>query len=182
MTVVSQSPLVSGVPISAIGISPQNDAARIVGLANGKVFATTTGATTLSDVTGPIPARYIARAMIDPNNANTAYVTLAGFGLAAGQHVWKTTNLNAATPTWTVAGTGIPDLPVNSFVIDPANSNNLYAGTDIGVFRSTDGGQSWQPFSNGLPRVAVFDIKLQNANRVLRIATHGRGIWEISVP
>lgn len=182
MTVVSQSPLVTGQPISAIGISRQNDGVRIVGLRNGKVFATSTGATTLTDVTGPIPARYIARAVIDPNNSNIAYVTLAGFGLADGQHVWKTSNLNAAQPTWVPAGIGIPDIPVNGFVVDPANSNNLYAGTDIGVYRSTDGGVTWTVFSNSLPRVAVFDMGIQNNNRVLRIATHGRGIWEITIP
>jgi hypothetical protein len=35
------------------------------------------------------------------------------------------------------------------------------------------------PYSESLPRVAVFDIAFQNAApRVLRIATHGRGIWE----
>ena len=67
--------------ISAIGISPQNDNVRIVGLTNGQVFATTTGANPLTDVTGPIPAAYVARAVIDPNNANTAYVTLDGYGL-----------------------------------------------------------------------------------------------------
>jgi hypothetical protein len=93
----------------------------------------------------------------------------------------KTTNLNntAGTAVWTAAGTGIPDVPVNAFVIDPRNSNNLFAGTDIGVYRSTDAGNSWNPYSNGLPRVAVFDMALQDFNRVLRIATHGRGMWEI---
>jgi hypothetical protein len=35
------------------------------------------------------------------------------------------------------------------------------------------------PYSESLPRVAVFDIAFQNSSpRVLRIATHGRGIWE----
>ena len=29
--------------------------------------------------------------------------------------------------------------------------------------------------------MAVFDVKLSNVQRVLRIATHGRGIWEIGV-
>ncbi len=115
--------------------------------------------------------------MIDPANSDIAYVTFAGFGVNAGEHIWKTTNLSNTAPTWVAAGSGIPDIPVNAFVIDPANSSNLYAGTDIGVYFSTDGGNSWLPFSSGLPRVAVFDMAFQNANRFLRIATHGRGIW-----
>jgi photosystem II stability/assembly factor-like uncharacterized protein len=181
MTAVSQGPIEAGQTVSAIGISPQNDNVRIVGLSNGHIYRTTTGANPLNNVTGPIPGNYVARAVIDPTNSNTAYVTLAGFGLAAGQHVWKTTNLSNAAPTWTVAGSGIPDVPVNAFAVDPAIPNNLYAGTDIGVYRSTDGGTNWTPFSNSLPRVPVFDMAIQNPNRVLRIATHGRGIWEISL-
>src|SRR5262249_17871290 len=34
----------------------------------------------------------------------------------------------------------------------------------------------------GLPRVAVFDVAISNVQRLLRIATHGRGIWEIGIP
>jgi len=96
--------------------------------------------------------------------------------------VFKTTNLNAVTPTWTAAGNGIPDVPVSAFAVDPANSNNLYAGTDIGVYGSTDGGANWLPLNNGqLPRVAVFDMAIQPTSRTLRIATHGRGIWEYNL-
>jgi hypothetical protein len=76
---------------------------------------------------------------------------------------------------------GIPDVPVNAFVVDKSNSNNLYAGTDIGVYASTDGGNSWNVFGTGLPRVAVFDMAIENTNHILRIATHGKGIWEISI-
>jgi MBG domain (YGX type)/Bacterial Ig-like domain (group 3) len=179
MTLVSQGPFQAGVAVSAIGISTQNDNVRIVGLRNGGIFATTTGANPLVNVrSAAMPAKYVSRAVIDPNNANTAYVTFSGFGIP-GQQIWKTTNLNANPPTWSIAAAGLPDVPVNGFVVDPVNSNNLYAGSDIGVFISTNGGQSWNPFGTGLPRVAVFDMAVQAPNRLLRIATHGRGLWEI---
>ncbi|MDQ3041478.1 MAG: hypothetical protein M3R11_03755, partial [Acidobacteriota bacterium] len=103
-------------PISAIGISPQNDNVRIVGLTGagttpGGLFGTTTGSTTLTnlDVGNAVPNNFIARAVIDPNNSNTAYVTLSAFGVA---NVWRTTNLNAGAPTWTaVVGSGANTLP-----------------------------------------------------------------------
>lgn len=180
MVVVSQSPLQSGAAISAIGISPQNDNVRIVGLNTGRVFATTTGSSTMINVTGSIPAKYIARAVIDPSNPSTAFVTLSGFNVADGQHIWKTPNLG--TTPFSPSGAGIPDIPVNAFVIDPLDSNSMFAGTDIGVYHSADGGVTWDPYGSGLPRVAVFDMSIQNSNRVLRIATHGRGMWENTVP
>ncbi len=167
--------------VTAIGISPQNDNVRIVGLRNGQVFATSTGSATMTEVTGSLPAQFIGRAVIDPSNPTTAYVTLGGFFGNATSHVWKTTNLNAATPTWVALGTGLPDAPTNAFAIDPSNPSRLYAGTDIGVYWSANGGTTWAPYGTGLPVVSVFDMALakKGSSRTLRIATHGRGMWEI---
>jgi hypothetical protein len=64
-------------------------------------------------------------------------------------------------------------------VIDPANSSHLYAGTDRGVFSSTDGGTSWNLYGTGLPDVAVFDLAI-SAGGHLRAATHGRGYYDIA--
>jgi len=192
MTVVSSvanAALVAGVPITTIGISPTNDAVRIVGLNNGNVFATTTGGAVgaaMTNVSPPvtpnapsvIPA--VGKVVIDPNNPFTAYVAYDGQNIPAGQHFWKTTNLNAGAPTWTPATSGLSDVPINAIAVDPANSSKVYVGTDIGVFVSLDGGANFIPFGTGLPRVAVFDMAIQNANRILRIATHGRGMWEIT--
>ncbi len=178
-TVVSQAPISSGVAVSAIGVSPQNDNVRIVGLRTGGLWGTTTGSSTLVDLdpSNQVTDGFIARAVIDPSNSNTAYVTVANFGVA---NVFKTTNLNASPPTWTNISGTIPQVPVSAFVVHPTNSNLLYAGTDIGVYVSTNAGASWAPFGTGLPRVAVFGMAITGANpRKLRIATHGKGMYEI---
>lgn len=178
MTVVSQGPILSGQPISAIAIAPQNDNVRVVGLRNGQVWATSTGSATLVNVTGAIPARYVGRIAVDPSNSDVCYVALGGFGLNPGEHVWKTTNLSSGAPTWTAAGSGLPDVPVNAFVIDPVSPSSLYAGTDVGVYVSADGGASWSPYVTGMPVVSVFGLSLQPTSRILRAATHGRGMFE----
>src|SRR5262249_11551421 len=166
-------------PVSAIGVSRQNDNIRIVGLRNGRIFSTTTGANPLTEVTNAgMPVKFASRAVIDPNNSNTAYVTFAGFGIL-GKQIWKTTNLSGGSASWVQAASVLPNVPVSSFAVDPVNSQVLYAATDIGVYISHDGGANWNPFGTGLPRVAVFDMAIQNPNRVLRVATHGRGMWEI---
>ncbi len=200
MTVVSQAPINSTpcnigtgpCPISTIAISPQGDSIRVVGLGNGQVWATSTGSSTLVNITSasfpvnPNTAtanKFVGRAVIDPNHSNVAYVAFSFFA-PAGQGIWKITNLLAASgaapavPVWTAAGNGIPSIPINGLVIDPANSNNIYAGTDIGVYVSTDGGANWNPFGTGLPRSAVFELAIQPTNRLLRAGTHGRGVWE----
>jgi photosystem II stability/assembly factor-like uncharacterized protein len=188
MVLASQAPLVANQPISAIGISPQDDNYRIVGLRNGALFFNVLGTPVMTslDAVGAgsvIPDRYVAKVTFDPTNKNTAYITLSGF-TGAQNHIYRVTNLDTTPVKTNVSGTGatgVPDVPVNAFAVDPAAPSTLYAGTDIGVYRSGDGGATWAPFGTGLPRVAVFDMAIQNPNRILRVATHGRGIWEIGL-
>ena len=194
MVAVSQGPIVTGVPIRTLHVSPLNDNFRIVGLNNGRVFATTTGAATLLEVTGnlPTPLKQVLRVVLDPRDAtgNVAYVSLGGYWGNATGHVFKTTNLTAGAATTWIARSGsgvtaIPDIPVNCLLVDPYDSNALYACTDIGVYYSADGGVAWNPLAAGLPRVPVFEMAFSagtTGSRVLRIATHGRGMWEIVPP
>ena len=168
-------------PISAIGISPQDDNVRLVGTNSGRVWTTSTGGP-LVNVTDPaMPVQPVARAAIDPTDVNVAYVSYVGSGFGGKNHVWKTTNLTDATPVWTAIGNGLPDVSANALVIDPLNHNDLYVGTDRGVFNSPDGGTTWTAYGNGLPNVAVFDLAIQKKFGILRAATHGKGMYEISL-
>ena len=188
-TVVSQAPIENGVPISSIGISPQNDDVRIVGLNSGGIYGTSTGSATLTnlDSSNTIPNVAINRTIVDPNSATTAWVTLSVFGQS---NVWKTTSLSSMTPAWTNAtGTGanvIPQVPVSAIVVDPNESDIVYVGTDIGVYYTNDGGTNWYPYGTGLPRVAIFDIAIAPAptpllgsGRMVRVATHGKGMYQV---
>lgn len=176
-TVASQAPIQSGVAISAIGISPQNDNIRLVGLRNGGLWGTNTGSSTLTDLDpgNTVPNGFVSRVTIDPLDAGTAYVTLASFGV---NNVYKTENLDSGVPVWTNISGTLPRVPISAFLVDPAATNMLYAGTDIGLFVSSDTGATWQPFGSGYPRVAIFDIA-KTAPGLIRIATHGRGMWQI---
>ncbi len=132
------------------------------------------GAWSWTNVTkAPLPGRFITRIAAHPTDPQTAYISYSGFGVS---HVFRTTDGGA---TWTNASGGLPDIPVNVVLVDPNNAGTAYAGTDIGVYRSTDQGQNWAPYGAGLPNVAVFDLAIRKNGSLLRVATHGRGMWEV---
>ena len=74
------------------------------------------------------------------------------------------------------------NLPAKAYVQilreDPKNTNLLYAGTEIGLFVSYNGGQQWIPLNlKNLPNVSVHDILIHPRENDLILATHGRSIW-----
>ncbi len=55
-----------------------------------------------------------------------------------------------------------------------------YAATDFGMYETTNAGQTWSSMQLGL--FPCRDIQTAPNGQLLRVATHGRGIWEYSVP
>jgi photosystem II stability/assembly factor-like uncharacterized protein len=181
------------VPISAIGISPMNDKIRVVGLDDGSVYATVTGRAALVNISpggpGAIPI-YVTRIVMDPVNPDVVYICYNGYQLTGSLNVLtvlELTNLSAAVADPNNANflaIGPPTsfaTSVNGFVVDPLNTQHLFASTDRGVYASLDGGNTWALFGTGLPDVEIFDLQLQSPARILRAATHGLGVFEISI-
>ncbi|WP_051907824.1 WD40/YVTN/BNR-like repeat-containing protein [Flavimarina sp. Hel_I_48] len=78
---------------------------------------------------------------------------------------------------WEPIAEGLPLSPVNVIIEDPAKENILYLGTDNGAYISMDAGVTWELFSKNLPPVAVHDLAVQQEEKDLLVATHGRSIY-----
>lgn len=141
------------------------------------VFRTQDGGLTWEDVTGDLPDRYPTDLVVDPNSDRNVYITFGGFGTS---HVFKSTDAGA---TWQDIGTDLPDIPAWAIAVDPDFPEHLYLGNEVGVFQSLDGGATWHTFMSGLPdAVFAMDLSVSRANRKLRVATHGNGVYEIRLP
>jgi hypothetical protein len=75
----------------------------------------------------------------------------------------------------------LPDIPVNAIAIDDSNPDIMYVGTDVGVFRTVDAARNWTWFSKALPNAQIYDMRLHSPTGLLRVITHGRGLWQRKV-
>ena len=126
-----------------------------------------------------IPGRPVTSIAVDQSNALHAIITLGGYNTATPGfpgHVFMTNN---AGKTWQDISNNLPNVPVNSAVIDPSYPNTVYIGTDVGPFVSNNGGATWVPLGTGFPIVAVWQLDLDPWNRILAAGTHGRGAWRM---
>src|SRR5205085_9287625 len=82
-----------------------------------------------------VPNRTISDLAFNPTNADILYLTLAGFSGGTPANVYRTTNALAASPSWVNMSYPV-DVGANTIVLDESDPNIIYAGTDIGVWRS----------------------------------------------
>lgn len=96
-------------------------------------------------------------------------------------HLYKTTDGGAHWASLDTGAQGLPFVGFDVIKIDPGDSNTLYLGTQLGLYRSQDRGVTWSRFGAGsLPLVEVRDLCITPAAKKLTAATYGRGFWQIS--
>jgi hypothetical protein len=129
-------------------------------------------------VTGLPSGHFITDLAVHDATAGSFYIALGGGGF---DHVWFFDGT-----AWHSAGLAAAtlDVPCHAIVVDPDHPENVYLGSDVGVWKGTKTGATtwtWALFSQGLPEAAVTDLAIHTRTRLLRAATHGRGVWEIAI-
>lgn len=160
--------------LRAIGVSRSNPQVVFTGSAQGRAMVSSNGGLAWKDASAGLPDRTITSITVDRTNPDVAYLTVSGYRTG---HVFKTTDRGNS---WKNIGDGVPDIPANALLQDPVDANLLYLGTDIGVFRSTNAGQRWEYFNNGLPPAIVLGFGTHPSG-IVQLATYGRGAYELGV-
>ena len=163
--------------IAALAASKTNANLYYVGGADGGVWRTDNGGTTWTPVGDMLPVTAVGAMAIDPANDQILYVGTGEANYANhsryGVGLAKTLDGGA---TWSIWGVeAFAGRTFHRLLIDPADSNTLYAAIGhaggfplktagrnhplvnghLGVYKSTDAGESWTPLAGGLPTDTV---------------------------
>jgi uncharacterized repeat protein (TIGR01451 family) len=172
-----------GCLISAVGVADGGDGAY-VGSDDG-VVSVSQNAVTAAQPTwtrvgrGVLPNRPVTQFAVDRSNWRVAYAAYAGFGSATPSkrgHVFRTAD---GGRHWTDISGSLPDIPVNSLLLDPSSDGTLYAGTDVGPFVTVDGGRHWKRLGTGMPKVSVWQLDYDPSHATLAAGTHGRAAYTL---
>ncbi|MES2772810.1 MAG: 3-coathanger stack domain-containing protein [Bacteroidota bacterium] len=130
-------------------------------------------------INGDLPDQSsFTRVAVDPNNSSHILISVGGY--TSTRKVYETFEANLATPNWTNITRNLPNVPINTVIMDDDAANTIYLGTDIGVFVTNDNRVNWIMFTNGLPVTRVFDLEINTlaSPDVIFAGTFGRGVFK----
>ena len=162
--------------LMSLTASPHEQGVMWAGSDDGLVHLTQDGGKTWNNVTPKGISNYIINSIeVSPHDAATAYIAVMGYkNMDLTPHIFKTTDYGKK---WKRITDGIEGEHTFVRVVreDPIRKDLLYAGTETGLFISTDGGAQWNSFQLNLPVVPINDLTI--ADNDLVAATAGRSFW-----
>ncbi|HEY0370765.1 MAG TPA: hypothetical protein VGD79_02115 [Thermoanaerobaculia bacterium] len=186
--------------INQVKYAPKTQTVAIVGTNDGNVqigFNLGTGTqaqATWVNVTGSnvvLPNRPILGIALDPTTttAPIGYAAVGGFDANSPTtpgHLFRVVcNTNCASATWTDKTGNLPDIPVDSVIANPNIPQQVFAGTDMGLYYTDDITATppvWQRFTSGLPSVMIWDMQIDRGATTLSVWTRGRGAYVWPLP
>jgi photosystem II stability/assembly factor-like uncharacterized protein len=155
--------------------SPHEKGVIWTGSDDGFVHVTRDGGATWQNVTPPGLRECLINAIeVSPHDKATAYIATTRYKF--NDHtpaLYKTTDYGK---TWTNISTGIsPGAFTRVVREDDKRKDLLFAGTELGLFISWNGGKEWTPFQLNLPITPITDLRVHQGDLIA--ATSGRSFW-----
>lgn len=165
--------------IVALDESPLQEGLLYVGTDDGLVQVSENGGESwrkIAFVTGVPETTYVNMLVASRHDANTVYAVFNNHKRGDFKpYVYKSTDKGAS---WTSISSNLPERgSVYCLAQDHVDPNLIFAGTEFGVFFTSDGGEKWTQIKAGLPTIAVRDMDIQRRENDLVIATFGRGFY-----
>jgi photosystem II stability/assembly factor-like uncharacterized protein len=194
--------------INYIAVHPLNPDIAYIGTAHDGAFKTINGGESWVAINNGLMSQDVRSLVIDPKDPDTLY---AGLGEGAGIYkttnggiLWEGVNygIRVECPSYlqrvgqVMPGVSLvkpkrligadyysqPWTSIRSIVIDPIEPKIIYAADFyLGVYMSTDGGESWAAINDGLSNKAVTSLVLSADGRVLYAATSGAGVFRLDL-
>jgi hypothetical protein len=165
--------------ITTVDESPLLEGLLYVGTDDGYLQVTEDGGKNWRKI-DPLPGvpenTYVTDVFASPRDASTAFVTVNNYQRGDFKpYVLKTTDRGK---TWTsISGDLPPRADAWAIVQDHVNSDLLFAGTEVGVFFTADGGAHWVQLKGGIPTTQARDLVVQKREGDLVVASFGRGAY-----
>ncbi len=135
-----------------------------------------------------LPNRPIMDVITDAADPLIGYAAVGGFDQntpATPGHVFRyVCSANCATFTWRDISGNLPNIPVNSVMTNPNRLNQVFVGTDWGLYFTDDATAAtvvWRKHS-GMPNVMVWDLTIDRGATTLAVWTRSRGVWAAPLP
>lgn len=167
-----QTDALPGAEMEVLALAPSHDSTAVV--ARGTLAFLTQDLNAWTPVSG-LPDLPVLDVAFDEADANVWWIGFGGYD--PNNRVWVTTD---GGENWSSAGTGLPALPVNTIAVHH-QSDDLYAGTDAGVYVLPAGSNNWTPYKSGLPDALCSDLGIRASTGEVLLATYGSGLWRAPV-
>lgn len=182
--------------------SPKYQSVAMAGTNDGNVWIgfnlgiTTANQANWIDVTGGntvLPNRPVLGVALNPTVPTAAapvgYAAVGGFDAntpTTPGHLFQVTcSAQCASFSWADKTGNLPDIPVDSVISNPNVSQQVFAGTDFGLYFTNDisvPSPVWYRFENGLPHAMVWDLQIDRGSTTLSVWTRSRGAYVWPLP
>jgi len=170
----------AGAFVYSLAVDPIKPGFLIAGTSTG-AWQSKDGGKTWAKFGSGIPEGVAEVAAFNPKNSEEIFLAVNNW-VPGKQYVGVVMHSRDGGKSWNAAGPGIPETRILSLLLDPTNATTIYAGTEKGIFVSTDASQSWKALSSQPKTAEVGRLAVSpKAPGRLIAGTRGGGLFEITL-